>query len=161
MMCPSGNRPGRSNRILALVAAWFILAISMRAGKWTLGPGLAVIKQTEYWSCGVLVNHVWSFAGDKNRSAVSITTIEPTVSYTWGKAWTVGLDDTSTYDSVAASGSRWIEPLQLSISKVTNFGSRPVNLSVGVTPCGCAGGFSECGSYLHHNPTVPEEVREG
>ena len=101
-------------------------------GKWTLGPGLAVVKQTENWSIAVVVNHVWSFAGDTSRSKVSMTAIEPSVSYTWGHGWTVGLDDASTYDSDATSGSRWVQPVQLSIGKVTSFGSRPVSLGFGI-----------------------------
>ena len=103
-------------------------------GKWTMGPGVAIISQTEHWTFGVLVNHVWSFAGDRHRSDVSLTVIEPTVSYSWGKGWTVGVDDESTYDSNAAAGSRWVQPIQISLGKVTDFGRRPVSLSFGVTP---------------------------
>jgi len=103
-------------------------------GKWTLGPGMAIIKQMEHWTLGAIVNHVWSFAGDRNRGAVSLTLLEPTVSYSWGNGWEVGLDAESTYDSNAARADRWTVPIEISIGKVARFGKRPVGLSFGVVP---------------------------
>jgi len=108
--------------------------ISLGTGKWTLGPGFAVIKQTEHWQYGVLVNHVWSFAGDKNRGNVSSTFIQPGLYYTWGNGWTLGLDAESTYDSMAAPGERWTVPVQASITRVTNLPRLPISLSLGVIP---------------------------
>jgi hypothetical protein len=107
---------------------------SLGTGKWTLGPGFAIIKQTEHWQYGVLVNHAWSFAGDKNRGNVSSTFLQPLLYYTWGNGWTLGLDAESTYDWTALRGNRWTVPVQASISKVTNFLRQPVSLSLGIIP---------------------------
>jgi hypothetical protein len=115
---------------------------SLGTGKWTLGPGFGIIRQTEHWQYGVLVNHVWSFAGDKNRGNVSSTLFHPSLYYTWGDGWTLGLDVESTYDSLASGGDRWTVPVQASISKVTNFLKRPVSLSLGVIPYAVAPGGS-------------------
>jgi hypothetical protein len=107
---------------------------SLGTGKWTLGPGFAIIKQTEHRQYGVLVNHVWSFAGDKNRENVSSTFIQPALYYTWGDGWTLGVDVESTYDSMAVPGDRWTVPVQASVSKVTKLFRQPISLSLGVIP---------------------------
>lgn len=107
---------------------------SLGTGKWTLGPGFAIIKQTERWQYGVLVNHVWSFAGDENRENVSSTFIQPELYYMWGDGWTLGVEVESTYDSMAVPGDRWTVPVQLSISKVTEFLRPPISLSLGIIP---------------------------
>jgi len=127
-------------------------------GKWTLGPGLAIIKQTEHWTFGAKINHVWSFAGDKNRAEVSDTLLEPILAYSWGKGWTVGLDLASTYDSNAASHSRWAAPVEISISKVVDFGARPVSLSFGVIPYAVAPvGSPRVGFSFTVDPLFPKE----
>jgi hypothetical protein len=127
-------------------------------GKWTLGPGVAIIKQTEHWTFGVLLNHVWSLAGDWHRSDVSLTGIEPTVGYSWGKGWTVSLDDASTYDSTAAAGNRWVQPIELAIGKVIDLGRRPVGLSFGVVPYARApAGYPSVGLSFTIAPLFPKE----
>jgi len=127
-------------------------------GKWTLGPGVAIIKQTEHWTLGAIVNHVWSFAGDRNRSDVSLTLLEPEIAYSWGNGWEVGLDVESTYDSNAARGDRWLVPVEMSIGKVVNFGRRPVSLSVGVLPYALApAGSPSVGLSFTIAPLFPKE----
>ena len=107
---------------------------SLGTGKWSLGPGFAVIKQTEHWTYGLVANHVWSFAGNQNRENVSSTFIQPALYYTWGSGWTLGVDTETTYDSLAPRGEKWTVPVQIAISKVTNFLGRPVNFSLGIIP---------------------------
>jgi hypothetical protein len=127
-------------------------------GKWTLGPGVAILKQTEHWTFGARVNHVWSFAGDRNRSDVSLTLLEPEISYSWGNGWEVGLDAESTYDSNAARGDRWMAPIEMSIGKVMDFGRRPVSLSFGVLPYALAPvGFPSVGLSFTIAPLFPKE----
>jgi hypothetical protein len=104
------------------------------SGKWTLGPGFAIIRQTEHWTYGMLVNQFWSFAGGKNRDSVSLTFIQPSLSFTWKSGWALTLDSESTYDAKASAGDKWTVPLEISVSKVTSFGKRPVNLSFAVIP---------------------------
>ena len=105
----------------------------LRTGKWKLGPGFAIIRQTEHWTYGVLANQSWSFAGDKNRASVSVALIHLSLSYTWVSGWTIGLDSETTYDSKSSSGE-WTVPVQLSVSKIASLGSLPIDLSFAVVP---------------------------
>ena len=128
------------------------------SGKWTLGPGFGIVRQTEDWTYGVLVNQFWSFAGGKNRDSVSLTLLHPVLSYTWKSGWSLGLDSESIYDAKASSGDRWTVPLQISISKETNFGKRPVNLSFGVIPQTVApAGSPSVGLNFTITPLFPKE----
>ena len=73
-------------------------------------------------------------AGDKKRENVSSTFFQPGLYYTWRNGWTLGVDAEATYDAMALRGDRWTVPVQVSISKVTNFLGRPVSFSFGVIP---------------------------
>lgn len=128
------------------------------SGKWTLGPAFGIVRQTENWTYGALVNQFWSFAGSKNRDSVSMTLIHPVLFYTWKSGWSLGLDSESTYDAKASSGDRWTVPLQISISKETKFGKRPVNLSFGVIPQAVAPpGSPKLGLNFTITPEFPKE----
>ena len=57
--------------------------------KWGLGPTALVLKQKEGWTYGMLANHLWSVAAKSNRSDVSSTFVQPSLSYTNKQAWTL------------------------------------------------------------------------
>lgn len=50
------------------------------------------------WTIGTLANHVWSFAGDSDRSDVNATLVQPFVSYTWPNAWSMSVQTESVYN---------------------------------------------------------------
>ena len=56
------------------------------------------LKQDSGWTYGLPANHVWSFAGNKNRSDVSSTFGQPFLSFTNKSYTTFGLNTESTYD---------------------------------------------------------------
>jgi len=41
--------------------------------KWSAGPSAVLLKQDGPWSHGALLNHVWSFAGENDRTDVNRT----------------------------------------------------------------------------------------
>ena len=45
------------------------------AGKWCAGPAVGLVFMSGPWVNGILVNHIWSFAGDRERNAVSLSTL--------------------------------------------------------------------------------------
>jgi hypothetical protein len=97
-------------------------------GKWGAGPTAVVLKQSGPWTTGMLVNHIWSFAGPKSRGDVNSTFLQPFISHTSKSAWTVGLNTESTYDWENES---WSVPLILNASKVTKLGGQPVSIGFG------------------------------
>lgn len=110
--------------------------------KWGAGPTAVALRQQGPWTVGMLGNHIWSFAGDSDRSDVNATFLQPFVSYTTPTAWTTSVTSESTYDWEA---EQWAIPLNVSASKVTRFGTQLVSVGGGLrywvdsTPAGPEG----------------------
>jgi hypothetical protein len=98
-------------------------------GKWGAGPTVVALKQDGPWTYGVLANHIWSFAGQSDRSAVSSTFLQPFVSYTTPAAWTFSLNTESTYNWVSHD---WSVPINVNISKLVVIDKQPISISAGV-----------------------------
>lgn len=101
---------------------------SLGTEKWGIGPTGVVLAQEGPWTYGILANHIWSFAGDNDRSYVSATFLQPFVSYTTPTALTISLNTESTYDWNA---EEWTIPLNLTVSQLMRFGKQPVSLGIG------------------------------
>lgn len=96
--------------------------------KWGAGPTGVVLKQAGPWTLGGLANHVWSFAGDDDRSDVDSTFLQPFAAYTTPDAWTFTLNSESTYDW---KHSDWSVPLNALASKLVHLGGLPVSIGGG------------------------------
>lgn len=93
--------------------------------KWGAGPTAVALRQEGPWTYGLLVNHIWSFAGDSSRSKVNTTFAEPFLSYTTPTAWTYSMNTESTYDWTTHKAS---VPINAGVSKVTKIGSKLVSI---------------------------------
>lgn len=98
-------------------------------GKWGLGPTGVVLVQEGPWTYGALANHVWSVAGDSDRSHVNASFLQPFVSYTTPTAWTLTLQTESTYDWRA---SQWSIPIHGLATRVVNLGGQLVSVGGGL-----------------------------
>lgn len=124
------------------------------AGKFGLGPTLAVGKQQRGWTYGALARQIWSVAGHWDRAGVSSTFIQPFAAYTTPTAWTYSLDTESTYDWV---GKQWSVPIHFEVTKVLRFGRQPVSVG-GALRCWAAsppGGPQACGVRFIVTPLFP------
>jgi hypothetical protein len=97
--------------------------------KWGAGPTAVVLKQFGGWTVGMLANHIWSFAGDSDRSDINATYMQPFVAYTTKEAWTFNLDLESTYNWEA---DEWSVPINFQVSKLVVIDKQPISLSAGV-----------------------------
>jgi len=98
--------------------------------KWGAGPTVLALQQTpDGWTYGALVNHIWSFAGDDDRSDLSNTFIQPFLARQFPGGRTVTVNVESSYDW---KGEQWNVPLNLSYSKVTKLGSQMLSWAGGV-----------------------------
>jgi hypothetical protein len=76
--------------------------------KWAAGPTVAAIKQKGGLTYGIILNHLWSFGGP-GASDISITLVDPAISYTWSDGFSAGLEAQSNYDWL---GEHWTIPLK-------------------------------------------------
>jgi len=100
------------------------------AEKWGLGPTAVVLRQTASgWTSGALVNHLWSVAGNDERTDVSSTFLQPFLAKVLGKGASATVNFESTYDWKTR---HWTLPLNLSYSKVTKLGGHLVSVAGGL-----------------------------
>lgn len=97
------------------------------AGKWGAGPTFVALKQVGPWSGGILLNHIWSFAGKDDRSAVINSLVNPFGAYTTLDQWTFAIQSEATLDWKT---DQWTVPIEVQVAKLVMFGEQPVQFTV-------------------------------
>jgi hypothetical protein len=101
------------------------------SGKWGLGPSFVALAQPGAWTFGILVNNVWSVAGDEDRDDYNKGLIQYFVVRQLGNGWYVNSAPIINVDWKAAEGQKWIVPFGVGAGKVFTLGRLPVNGQVG------------------------------
>lgn len=101
---------------------------ALGAEKWGAGPTVVALKQENGYTCGLLSNHIWSFAGDEDRDEISATFIQPFFSYTTRTYTIFGVNTESTYDW---ENSQWTVPVNLSVTQMLKVKGLPLTCQVG------------------------------
>ena len=104
---------------------------ALGSGKFSLGPTAVIFYGVGKWTMGFVASNTWSVAGDSDRADVNFFLAQWFVNYNLGNGWAVGSAPIVTANWEAESGEEWTVPWGLQVSKVTRFGSRPVNLLLG------------------------------
>jgi len=107
-------------------------ASGLGTGKWSAGPTGAILYSNGPWLNGLLVSHLWSFAGNPDRAAVNQTSLEVLVSYNFQSGWFVQFHPVNTYDWTADSRNAWTVPVGLDAGRVFDFGERSISVQLGV-----------------------------
>ena len=79
-------------------------------------------------SRGALMNHIWSFAGEEQRTYVSRTFLEPFVSDATKTKTIFTINKESIYDR---NVGRWTVPFNFTVSQILRVGKLPISLAVG------------------------------
>jgi hypothetical protein len=95
--------------------------------KWGAGPTIVALRQSGPWTAGILANHIWSFAGDADRTDVSATFLQPFVSYTTRTATTFSVNTESTYDW---RGNQWTVPINAGVTQVLRIRGQLVQVGI-------------------------------
>jgi hypothetical protein len=101
------------------------------SSKLSLGPTGVVFVSMGKWTFGAVGSNTWSIAGSSDRESVNFFYAQWFVNYNFGKGWAVGTAPIVTANWKADPGNKWTVPWGLQVSKLTHFGSRPVNLLLG------------------------------
>ena len=96
--------------------------------KWCIGPTAIILKQAKALTYGFLVNQLWSFAGDENRSDVDQMFLQPFLTHNWKSGASLGLNAEMTFNWQAGTTTVFLNP---SISGITKLGKQIVSLSLG------------------------------
>jgi hypothetical protein len=96
--------------------------------KWGAGASAILVRQTHGWTCGALVDHTWSFAGDSARQDVNSTFLQPFLAYQTKTHTTFGLNSESSYDWV---NEQWTVPINLQMTQLVKIDKMPVSFQIG------------------------------
>jgi len=96
--------------------------------KFGIGPSVVVLKQLGGWTIGGLANHLFSVAGDDNRSDINATFLNPFFTYNWKTGAGITLNTEYTHD--------WENELDVftvmpTFTAVTKFGTQTVSFAIG------------------------------
>ncbi len=97
--------------------------------KWGAGPTALALKQDGPWTYGLLANHIESFAGDDSRDDISLSLVQPFVSYITATKTTFTLNTESTYDW---KNDQWAVPVNGMVSQLLKVGRQIFQVSAGV-----------------------------
>lgn len=98
--------------------------------KWSAGPTAVALSQPQWGSMGMLVRHLWSYAGKDNRADVNQSLIEPFVNYNLPQGWYLITDLIITANWDAPSDQRWTVPLGGGAGKLFKIGSQAMNARI-------------------------------
>jgi hypothetical protein len=96
--------------------------------KFGVGPTALILKQSNGWTVGGLVNQIWSIAGDASRSDVSQMFVQPFLSYNWKSGAGLGINSEITQNWTSSTTSVFINP---TVTAVTKLGTQIVSLAIG------------------------------
>jgi hypothetical protein len=99
--------------------------------KWSAGAGAVAVRMDGPWVYGVLVNNIWSFAGDDSQPNVNQMFLQPFINYNFGRGLAVGTAPSITANWEASSGQKWTVPLGAQISQIIPIAKVPVNFLLG------------------------------
>lgn len=100
------------------------------SGKWSAGPAFLYINmKTPNIQWGLFTFQEWSFAsssGNSDREDVNQLSLQPFITYHFGKGWYVGSPDVpQTYNF---ENSKWTWAIGPQLGKVTKIGKQPVKM---------------------------------
>lgn len=96
--------------------------------KWAIGPTALALRQTHGLTYGFLVNQLWSFAGDEDRSDVNQMFLQPFFSKSWKSGASVTLNSEITFNWENNTTSAYLNPIA---SAVTKLGKQVASFSIG------------------------------
>ena len=96
--------------------------------KWGVGPTVLALKQANGITYGVLINQLWSFAGDKNRSDINQMFLQPFFARNFPSGAGIGANAEITFNWKAGITTGFLNPI---ITGITKLGKLPISLGVG------------------------------
>jgi hypothetical protein len=96
--------------------------------KWGVGPTVLALQQKSGWTYGLLANHIWSVAGEDDRNDISLTFVQPFLSYITKTKTTLGVNTESSYDWETEA---WSVPVNATVSQLFKIGPQIMQLTLG------------------------------
>jgi hypothetical protein len=103
--------------------------VRLSGQRWSAGPAGVVVYTKGNLVGGVLVNNVWSFAGEGGQE-VNAMLIQPFINYNLAGGWYLVSSPILTSDWTAANGKGWTIPIGGGFGRIFRVGTQPLNASL-------------------------------
>ncbi|MGA8307337.1 MAG: hypothetical protein WB723_16820 [Candidatus Acidiferrales bacterium] len=97
------------------------------SGKWGVGLAGAALVEPKWGSVGVLVQNIWSVAGESSRSPVNQFQVEPLFSFNLPRRWYLASNPTIVADWTRSMTQRWLVPIGGGVGKSFYIGKQAVD----------------------------------
>jgi len=96
--------------------------------KFGVGPTVIVLQQKNGWTYGLLMNQIWSVAGDEDRTDVNQMYLQPFLTYNWksGAGLTVNSELTQNWEAGTTNAF-----INIMAGGLIKFGNQLVQLQIG------------------------------
>ena len=96
--------------------------------KWGVGPTALIIKQASGLTYGFLVNQLWSYAGDKNRTDINQLFFQPFFVKNYKSGAGLNIQSEMTFNWKAGATTVFLMP---AVTGITKLGKQTISLVVG------------------------------
>jgi hypothetical protein len=100
------------------------------SGKWSAGPSAIYAYLGRKWKLGGLVQSYFSYAGDKDRSDVTLLNMQLFYYYALTDTLSIGAGPNIIADFEANKGDQWTVPIGIGLSKTINIGKIPTRFAL-------------------------------
>jgi hypothetical protein len=127
----SPKAPTSSGWIIGVGPAFLIPTGSngFSLNQWAVGPTAVVLKQESGWTYGALANQLWSVSNSGTASDVNAMFLQLFLTKALGGGMTAAINMEATKDW---NNSGWTLPVNLTVTKVSKWGSQMISLFGGV-----------------------------
>ena len=126
--------PSKPGKVIWGVGPAFIFPTAQEerfaSDKWSAGAGAVILSMPGNWVLGVLIQNVWSFAGDDNAADINQMLLQPIINYNLNDGWYLTSVPVITANWEADSDNRWTIPLGGGFGKITKWGKQPLDLQM-------------------------------
>lgn len=100
-------------------------------GKWSIGPTGVIVLSMQQWLLGLLINNIWSYAGNDDRADVNQFLVQPFINYNIpnGSGLYLTSSPIITANWEGKKGNKWTVPLGAGIGWLLKTAWVPVNIS--------------------------------
>jgi len=99
--------------------------------KWSAGPAAVMFTTPGNWVLGLIVENVWSFAGDSDAGDVNVFSAQVAVNYRLKKGWYLTSAPLFSANWEAEKDNRWTVPLGGGIGRVFKLDKKAIAIDVG------------------------------
>jgi hypothetical protein len=92
--------------------------------KWNVGPAGAVVYNNRKVTASLIAFHSWSVLGARGRRDVSLSVLQPGMTWALGEGWYLASAPQISADSEADSSERWLVPIGGGVGRVRRWGKR-------------------------------------